>query len=317
MNNQVMVYLLVEIVLFFMLIIALFIVVEMIIKWDFSSFRHSQFILEKKAYLVSTILLFVFIAKFFISIYFVFTIDALSVLLPGAMCAAGVISANDYGMWLLLLKLVILFFLLLWMAVNRFDMEAKDYPLFRFKQWIFVVIFILVSIEMYLDISYFTNINIRVPVSCCSSLYGQLEGSNPLPFGLDIKRLLILFYASYIILIFSLWLKQRVASIILSMLFVYIAYYSVVYFFGTYIYQLPTHKCPFCMMQKEYYFVGYLVWGSLFMGVFQSIIASFLSLFTKRNMIHDEKRAIILISIFVIVCSAYVVFYYMKNGVLL
>ena len=109
-SNQVIVYLLSEFTLFMLLFIAFVITVTILIKWDFNSYSEYQFRLERRAYLTMTILLFVFVVKFFLLIYFVFAIDSLSLLVPGAMCAAGVISANDYGMLLLLAKLLILFF---------------------------------------------------------------------------------------------------------------------------------------------------------------------------------------------------------------
>ena len=317
MNNQVMIYLLMEAIVSVMLLVALYWVIKMLLGWNFGSFSPAQYKLEKRAYLISTILLFSFIVKFFLLIYFVFTIDSISILIPGAMCAAGVVSANDYGMQLLLMKLLILFFMLLWMSVNSYDMRAKDYPLFRFKQMIFLIIFTMVAIEGYLDIEYFTMIDIRQPVSCCSTLYGQLEGSNPLPFGLDIQTLIILFYMIYTLLMVTIWYKYRIATILITVLFMFISYYAVVYLFGTYVYRLPTHKCPFCMMQREYYFVGYLIWGTLFIGSYQAIISSFINLYTKSNVLYNERRAMILLSIFVLVCSGYVAIYYLQNGVFL
>jgi len=316
-SNQVIVYLLSESVLLLLLLIAFAVTVGILARWDFGSFSEQQFRLERRAYLVMTILLFAFVVKFLLLIYFVFTLDNLSLLVPGAMCAAGVISANGYGMPLLFLKLTILFFLLLWMAVNSYDLKARNYPLFRVKSWLFVLIFFLIAIETGLDYAYFTHIDIQKPVSCCSTLYGQMEGANPLPFGLDTTTLLILFYLLYAVLAGALLIRQRLLSLVSALLFVVIAYYSVVYFFGTYIYELPTHKCPFCMLQKEYYYIGYLVWGTLFGGIYLALIASIMELALKVSREKERKAALILLSIFVLLCTAYVAAYYLRNGVFL
>ena len=316
-NNQVIVYLLSESTLFILLFIALLNTVTMLAKWDFDSYTESQFRLERRAYLVMTILIFVFAVKFLLLVYFVFTIDTLSVLVPGAMCAAGVISANAYGMPLLFTKLLILFFLLLWMTINSYDLEAKNYPFFRIKSWLFVFIFMMIGIETGLDYAYFTHIDILKPVSCCSTLYGQMEGANPLPFGLNIPGLLALFYLLYLIVMGAMLSRQRILSIAANLLFVFIAYYSVVYFFGTYVYALPTHKCPFCMLQKAYYYVGYLIWGTLFGGVFLGIISSVMELWLKVERDGERKLSMVLLSIFVLVCTMYVLVYYLRNGVFL
>ncbi len=316
-SNQVIVYLLSEAILLLLMGVAFVVTVGILRRWDFGSFSQRQFVLERRAYLVMTILLFVFVVKFFLVVYFVFAIDNLAVLVPGAMCAAGVISANDYGMNLLFVKLLILFFLLLWMALNRYDLEAKNYPIFRPKSWLFVVIFALVLGEGWLDLAYFSQIDLRAPVSCCSALFGQLEGANPLPFGLDIPKLLGLFYLLYVLLMAALLFGQRVIALLATLLFIVVAYYSVVYFFGTYVYELPTHKCPFCMMQSEYHFVGYAIWGSLFVGGFMALVWAIMGLYLGEDRAGERRSALGLLSVFVLLCSGYVALFYIKNGVLL
>ncbi len=316
-NNQVIVYLLSESILLGLLLIAFVITLGILINWDFGSYSEQQFRLERRAYLVMTILLFVFTVKFLLLVYFVYAIDSLSLLVPGAMCAAGVISANDYGMILLFLKLVILFFLLLWMTLNRYDLQAKNYPLFRIKSWLFVAIFLLIAMETAVDFAYFTHIDTLEPVNCCSTLYGQLEGANPLPFGLDTVKLLVLFYLLYVVVIGAALSTQRILFVAALLLFVYIAYYSVIYFFGTYIYELPTHNCPFCMLQKEYYYVGYIIWGTLFGGIFLGLVSSVMEIALKVDRRSERQVALVLLSLFVLLSTGYVIFYYLRNGVLL
>ena len=316
-SNQVIVYLLSESTLFFLLLVAFIVSLKVLVKWDFESFTPLQFTLEKQAYLVTTIILFVFAMKFLLIVYFIFSIDALSLLVPGAMCAAGVIAANEYGSYLLILKLSILFLLTLWLYINAYDMRTKNHLWFKEKSWLFSFIFLLIIVELGLDFSYFSNIDTHLPVSCCSALFGQLEGANPLPFGLSIPLLLILFYLLYILVILTLKTNQTLLYILSNVLFVYIAYYAVVYFFGTYIYQLPTHKCPFCMLQAEYAYVGYVLWGSLFVGTYIGLSDAVSALWLKQKYSKSQKYVMVLLSFFVLLCTAYVAVYYFKNGVLL
>ncbi len=316
-NNQVLVYLLSETVVLVLLGVAFWMDIGLLKHWDFGSFSERQFGLERRAYLVMTIVSFAFIVKLFLIIYFVFTIDSLSVLVPGAMCAAGVISANDYGLYLLMTGLVLLFMMMLWLALNRYDLEAKTYPVFRSKSWLFVLIFLMALAEMALAFAYFSHIDIHQPVSCCSTLYGQLEGANPLPFGLDTRNLLILFYLLYAVLMVSLISSQRVLAVLSALSFVFISYYAVVYFFGTYIYEIPTHNCPFCMMQREYYYIGYVVWGSLFGGVAFALISSLMELYVHQPRPKERTMAMILLSIFVLLSTGYVAAYYLRTGALL
>jgi len=316
-SNQVIVYLLSEVILFLLLFIAFLVSLNILQKWNFESFNPTQFRLEKDTYLVNTIILFVFALKFILVIYFIFTIDELSNIVTGAMCGAGVITANSYGTPLLTLKLTILLFLTLWMYINHYDTKTKDHHYIKDKTWLFISIFLILIFELFLDFQYFTNIDTHQPVSCCSALFGQLEGANPLPFGLNITMLLTLFYLLYTLVILALYSKQKLLYIITNLLFLYIAYYAIVYFFGTYIYQLPTHKCPFCMLQVNYFYIGYAVWGSLFIGTFIGLSDTISALWLKKPY---QKHSILVasfVSFFVLLVTLYVAVYYLGNGMLL
>lgn len=315
-NNLVIVYSFSEIAIVLLALVVFVLDVRLLRYWDFNSFSNAQLRLERVAYLVMTIVTFFFALKLILLIYFVYTIDALSAIVPGAMCGAGVISADSYGMKLLFVKLLVIFALLLFLVANHYDLKAKNYPLFKFKSWVVVAASLLIFLEFFLDISYFFGIDTTIPVSCCSILFGNLEGANPLPFNLNTATLLILFFVLYTGSVLSLLLENKITTTLLVLLFGTIAYYSVVYFFGTYVYELPTHKCPFCMLQSDYYYVGYLIWSSLFFGLFFGIIWVIMALL-GYNSKRIKWASIALLTLFVVVNSAYVASYYLRNGVFL
>lgn len=316
-NNEVIVYLLSESILYFLLFIAFLSTIGILRRWNFNAFTSEQFALENRSYLVMTIIFFVMTLKMLLLPYFIYTIDSLSDLIPGAMCGAGVIKANKYGNPLLAIKIVILFLSGLWLSLNAIDLKAKNYPYIKLKSWLFLVIFLLLSVEFALDFLYFTHIETTNPVSCCSVIFGQNGGANGLPLGLDIPKLLVLFYLLFALTVLTILTGFTAVSIVSSMLFLIVSYYAVVYFFGTYIYELPTHKCPFCMLQDHYYYVGYLLWGSLLLGTFYALDSAVMQLFFKRPSKRLKRISLLFLSLFVLLCSAYVLIYYMKNGVLL
>jgi len=135
--------------------------------------------------------------------------------------------------------------------------------------------------------------------------------------GLDISKLLMLFYLLFALVVLTVVSHMTLLSILASLLFGMVAYYAVVYFFGTYIYELPTHQCPFCMLQDHYYYVGYLIWGLLLFGIFLTIDSAVMHYFFKQPSKSLKRIALVLLSLFVVICSAYVAVYYLKNGVLL
>ena len=313
-NDEVIIYLLSEIIIYLLLFIAFLATPTIIKNWNFNNFSSKQFKLENRSYLVITIISFTIILKIMLIPYLIYTIDELSNIVAGAMCGAGVIKANAYGNPLLFLKIIVIFLSGFWITINQIDLKSKNYKYTILKLWLFVAIFFLMTMEITLDILYFTNIETSKPVSCCSVIF---DNRDYLFMGLDVTKIVILFYLLYMLTILTTLSKKYAISMLANILFLPIAYYSVVYFFGTYIYQLPTHKCPFCMMQSDYYFVGYLLWGLLILGVFRGINQSIIEIFFAPHQNKKDYIALVLLTLFVLLCSGFVLFYYIERGVFL
>ena len=316
-SHEVIIFLLGETILYLLLFVAFLATPRLLMHWDFERFTAEQFRLENRSYLIMTILFVLLILKILLLPYFIYTIDKLSDIVPGAMCAAGIIKANSYGNPLLALKIVILFLSGFWITINHLDLQAKTYPYTRYKFWFFLLIFLLMSFEIAGDFLYLSHIETSKPVSCCSVIFGQNTGANALPFGLDTSRLLILFGLLYLLIVSTTLLGMHSIVTLVNLLFLPIAYYAVVYFFGTYIYELPTHKCPFCMLQSDYYFVGYAVWGLLLGGVFVSIDYALSNKLFGQGSERLRWISLLLLTLFVLLCSSFVLLYYLKNGVFL
>jgi hypothetical protein len=316
-QNSVIVFIFIEALLLLLLSVAFFNVLSILKSWDYTATSSKQYLLEKRSYLVLLIIFFTLSFKIVLLPYFAYMIDELSDLVPGAMCAAGVINSNEYGVWLLWLKVFILFLVGLWIIINTYDLKAVNYPFFKKKLWLFILIFILIVTESFLDIIYLKNIVTDTPVSCCSSIYGASGISNPIPFDLHVKELLGLLYLLYILSVTTAVYRFKFLSLLSNISFLYIAYYAVVYFFGTYIYELPTHLCPFCMLQSGYYYVGYFIWGFLFLGTFFGISVSIINFITKMDLSRLFRYSLIFNTLFILLCSFYVLVYYIRNGVFL
>ena len=285
--------------------------------WNYEATTPFQYMLENRSYLVMVVIIFLSILKIILFPFFAYSVDNLSAIIPGAMCAAGVVEEFEWSNYLLALKLAVIFIAGAWLLINSYDLKAKTYPYMKFKSVLFLVLGALVVAEFVLETVYFSSLSTQVPVSCCSDIFGVAASGGTIPFGLDVQWLLILFYSCFVLTLLSAMNKSASLSFFVNIFFLFIAYYAVVHFFGTYIYQQPTHKCPYCMLQREYFYVGYFLWGSLFVGVFSGVSSLFIQSATKINPNKSYIFTIIFNTIFTLLCTYFVVSYYIINGVFL
>ncbi|OHD99274.1 MAG: hypothetical protein A3E21_00550 [Sulfurimonas sp. RIFCSPHIGHO2_12_FULL_36_9] len=287
--------------------------VKIYLNWDINSTSTAQYRLEKQSSLAATIIKYIFSIKVPLFIFFIFTLDKISNVLTGAMCAAGVVDATEQGAYLIVLKIINLYLFALWLKLNAEDVKDRNQPHTKLKFGFFALIFFLFIVEVILEWVMFSAIEIDKMVSCCGSIYSSSANSGISSiFSLGTAALLALFYGNYLLIVLFYFLKKRYLFAVTNMLFVVIAIIALILFFGTYIYELPSHHCPFCFLQRDYYYIGYLIYGMLFVGTFYGLVVGFF-----KESILSYKISLLFNSLYVILLSLYVVVYYLKNGVLL
>ena len=108
-------------------------------RWDFSSSSAAQLALERKTYLVSTLLNYGLAFQILSTFLFLYTLDDIHTLFTGAMCATGSLNANPVGWYALLLKITVFFLAGLWIVLNMIDQMVEDYPFVKLKYSLLVV----------------------------------------------------------------------------------------------------------------------------------------------------------------------------------
>ena len=145
--------------------------------WDIRSGSQRQLELERRTYLVSTLLGFVFVTQLVALLLFVFNADRMSVMFVGAMCAVGTLNVNPFGFPALLAQILVFFLASSWLVVNDVDTRARDYPLARIKYGLLLAILPFVVAALSLQLRYFLGLKADVITSCCGSLFST-ESSN-------------------------------------------------------------------------------------------------------------------------------------------
>ncbi len=299
----------------FFAIIAFVLSIKIFLHWDIKSVSESQYKLEKQSYLGSTIIKYIFAIKVPLFLFFIFTLDKISDVITGAMCGAGIVDATPYGVYLLILKVINLYIFAYWLMLNHVDMQEETQPYTRLKFGIFIVAFFLFMGELILEGLMFSSIDIDKIVSCCGTIYSSSASSYISSiFTIDTSLLLGLFYGNFFLIVLSYFLKKGYLFSLANLLFIIISIIAVIVFFGTYIYELPTHHCPFCFLQKEYHYIGYAIYTFLFVGTFYGFIISFIHC-SEQDKARYYKISIFFDTLLVVLLSGYPLMYYMKNGV--
>jgi len=297
--------------LFLLLFYAFFLSLSLLKNYNKSDTSNAFYKLENRSHLLVTIVTLSIFIKILLLPFFLNTLNTLTAFIPGAMCSAGVISANEFGNPTLFFKLATLLIALLWLRLNNVDEVTPKQPYFQKKLWLFNILFFSIAMEFFLEIAFFTHLVTDSPVMCCTSIFNtntQKDFLITLPHIYLLILFIVLFFSSILLKHY----KKRFLSSLSILLFSYIAYYTLVYILSPYIYELPTHKCPYCMMQNEYYGIGYFIYISIFMALYYSCVSLFFNFDTK-----DYKKSSFYLTLFFLLTLSSFVLYLAKNETLL
>jgi hypothetical protein len=261
-----------SILIAFVAFYAAFYGVQILRRWNIESGSEGQLILERKTYLISTLLTYLLGFELLSLFLYVFTADRLHTFFVGAMCAAGTLYVNDYGYPALILKVVNFLLAGLWLILNYTDNRGYDYPLIRKKYALLLIMAPLILAEVILQANYFLRLRPNIITSCCGSLFSTGENG----FASEIVALptipmKVAFYFSVTLTVASgayFYRKGRGGYLFSSMSAVtlIVSFASILSFISLYFYELPTHHCPFCILQREYGYIGYPIYIMLFGG---------------------------------------------------
>ncbi len=262
---------------------------RILLRWDLRDGSEAQLGRERLTYLVSTLVANALVIQILSLFLFIFTADGLHTQFVGAMCAAGSLAANPFGYPTLLAKLATCLLAGTWLVLHRADTQGFDYPLIRPKYALLLLLVPMVLLETWLQVRYLTGLRADVMTSCCGSLFGQgRQGLAAELAGLPLRLMQPVFWSTLGALGLSgiLLLRFRRGAAVFSALslgFLLVAVASLISFFCLYIYELPSHHCPFCLLQREYGFVGYPIYGALLGGAIAGLGVGVLAPFHNRQ----------------------------------
>jgi len=302
--------------------------------WDYNSTAEKQFLLEKKTYLVSTVMNFALFMQILMLFLFAMAADELAKVLPGAMCAVGTLSSNSYGFALLNLKIISFFVYFIWLVINYLDNQIETYPLVRKKYLGLMLLYPLAVVETVLLFAFAFDLDPSVITSCCGSVYNEgAEGWGASLAGASAGFVLPIFFGIVILLLLNRFVFNRRAAgkkglgnlleFPLWVAFFITAIVVIISFISTYVYEMLFHSCPFCFMGAEYHYYGVALYLCLFVATATGMTGGLLAtikqpetLAEKAMLFQKKMNSVSLLGMLAFVVIGFLPFaaYYIKTG---
>ncbi|HLA28530.1 MAG TPA: hypothetical protein VJZ49_11610 [Syntrophales bacterium] len=148
-------------------------------RWDITSQAEEQYRLEKRVYLIITVLSLGFILRFLMVPLWFWTLHSMIISIPGAMCLVGVHNINAPLSYIASgLKPAMLPLYGYWLFLNYLDRKVITQPFMKQKMTFLTPLGILILLETILDTSFFFSTPPR-QISCCTSLFDAPAKSAP------------------------------------------------------------------------------------------------------------------------------------------
>lgn len=305
---------------------------QIVKRWDAASMEQGQLMLERRSHLAAIIIQYGFWIQVMSLVLFYVTLESVSEVIPGAMCATGSLQANSFGFPSLFVKIAATILCVLWLSLHHVDSRLEDYRLTPLKFRVLLFLAPLVVVDLAFQFFYFMELDPEIISSCCGVVF-EIEGKG---LGASVASLppypmMIAFYGAipFLLLVGLVFAREATpwgyyTYSGLGVLFFLLSILAIISFISPYVYEAPTLHCPFCLMRQDYGYIGYLLYLLLFGAFLLSLLPGLLELLKGKGLtVHQVVRglqrkalniSLVLWGLFVIVPTLIIVFYEMRSG---
>lgn len=299
--------------------------------WNPQSDSSLQIKLENEIWLASTLVEYGLGFQILTLVLFVLAADTFCQVIVGAMCATGALLANSYGIPALLVKILGVFFYGFWIVLHKLDISSESYPLVRIKYIYLLFILPLLVADIILQTAYISNLSPDIITSCCAVVFASSANTGPnLLESFSQSLLLLLYYGTIVVLtvlgflVLKGWRKLLGALYSFGWIwFLGLATIAIITVFSSYIYAMPYHNCPFCILKPEYHYIGFLLYFTLIPAAFFGITVIIVEPYKKRDNLKAAvlkyqhlgiKLSLFLLLVFLLVSSYHFLLYKITGG---
>ncbi len=295
--------------------------------WDTEADTARQIQLENETWLSALLMEYGMVLQLVSLFILVLAADKFAETLIGAMCATGAFLANGYGIPLLLVKILGIFLYGFWIVLHRLDMSSEYLPLTRMKFWYALFLGPLLVLDLVLLLLYLTQLKPDIITSCCGVIFSQATGDGKNLIGPVPARQVMAFFYGLALLLSGLTVvllkkisrgslrSKKMSGVFFSLLwliFFFVSLLVITTVISSYIYGMPFHRCPFDILKKEYHFIGYFIYTTLFGATFLGMSTGLTALFSTISSLQQPlcsfqkaalRLSLILLCLFLVVVS--------------
>jgi hypothetical protein len=249
--------------------------------WDPSSDDALQISLESETWLASTLVEYGLALQILTLVLFILAADQFSQVIAGAMCATGSLLADPFGMPTLYAKLAGVFLYGFWLLLHQLDIRVESYPLVRIKFIYLLILLPFLLTDFALQSLYIAGLKPDIITSCCSVVFAEAGPDSGNLMGIPPRETMLTGYYATILglAVVGFWLLKGGAAKPLRPLlttiyalgwttFFFLALAVITAIISCYIYAMPNHRCPFCIIKPEYHYIGLGIYAALICGTF-------------------------------------------------
>ncbi|MFA6464723.1 MAG: hypothetical protein WCT30_03140, partial [Desulfurivibrionaceae bacterium] len=205
---------------------------------------------------------------------------------------------------------------------HQLDIRSEHYPLVRIKYLALLLLLPLLLLDATLQTLYIAGIKPDIITSCCAVVFGESTGGGTnLITGYSQQGLLTAFTGSILGLVVVGWGLLRRWQAWLAGVYTL----GWLWFFGlslvvittvisSYVYAMPYHKCPFCILKPEYDYFGFALFGALIPAAFFGASAAIAGLVRGRaglaGVVDRYQRLAVQLSLVLLVIFSGLSFYH-------
>jgi hypothetical protein len=304
--------------------------------WDPASDDALQISLESETWLASTLVVYGLALQILTLLLFILAADQFSQVIAGAMCATGSLMSNPFGMATLYFKLAGVFLYGFWLLLHQLDIRVETYPLVRLKFAYLLALLPFLLADVLLQTLYLAGLKPDIITSCCSVVFAQAGPESGNLMGIPPRGLMLAGYYGGILalaLVGVMLLKnvggkawRRLLTAVYSLgwvTFFFLALAVITSIISCYIYALPNHRCPFCIIKPEYNYIGLAIYFTLIGGAFFGASAGVAALVGRHPDLTEPasryrqaaiRISLVLLVLFTILTSYHYLLYLFTGG---